>query len=397
MDVGMIRAIIKNLNLGPLIWGLVGFFIGLVVFGWGLTPLNYVDGAPKDLRAIDYQQYYLRGLAHQLVLNEIDETAAIAALGAQDGAWEDVGFAVCDAVDRAAAGSVRTVDGNVQVIVPPSSMSVNRLNRLVQVLGQGNCDQIRAAAGIVPTDAGNEGAEDSDSGINGWFRSLLWLLLIGLLVGAFWWLWNRDANSYEDDSLYPVDPPNNASAAVSGSPTYEAVETLSDSGAVSEGAGEGGITPISTYRTTYTYGQDAYDDSFSIESATGEFLGECGVGISETMGNNGSRAVSALEVWLFDKNDIRTITKVAMSEHIWMDEAIRAKLEPKGEPVMVQPDEVIVLETASLIINARITDLVYGSNPELPENSYFERLSVEMSAWAKNGGSSNDDEPFDFD
>ena len=399
MDLGMIRAVIKNLNLGPLIGGLVGFFIGLVIFGWWLTPLNYVDGAPKDLRAIDYQQYYLRGLAHQLVLNEIDETAAIAALGAQDGAWEDAGFAICDAVNRAAAGSVITApDGTVQVIVPPSSMSVNRLNRLVQVLGQGNCEQINAAAGITAPAADGETVGDSGSGVGRWLRSLAWLLVIGLLAGAFWWLWNRDANSYEDnDSLYPVDPPSGASASVSGTTTYEAVDDFGDSATVSESKGEGGIIPISTYRTTYSYGQDAYDDSFSIESATGEFLGECGVGISETMGTGGSRAVSALEVWLFDKNDIRTITKVAMSEHIWMDEAIRAKLEPKGEPVMVQPDEVIVLETASLIINARITDLAYGSNPELPENSYFERLSVEMSAWAKNDGDSNDDEPFDFD
>ena len=79
-----------------------------------------------------------------------------------------------------------------------------------------------------------------------------------------------------------------------------------------------------------------------------------------------------------------------------MDEAVRAKLEPKGEPVMVSPDEVIVLETASLIINARITEIEYGSNPELPENSYFERLSVEMSAWAKNDSGGSDD-TFEFD
>lgn len=403
MDLGMVRAVVKNLLgpvAGPLLWGLVGFFIGLVVFGWGITPVNYVDGAPKDLRAIDYQQYYLRGLAHQLVLNEIDETAAIAALGAQDGAWEEAGFAICDAVDRAAGGSIiLDGNGNQQIIVPQSSMSVNRLNRLVQVLGQGNCDQIRAAGGVTTPAVGAETVDDSSrGGIGRWLTSLGWLLAIGLLGGAFWWLWNRDANSYEDnDSLYPVDPPDNASASVSGSTTYEAVDDFAGTAAAPENKGEGGIIPISTYRTTYAYGQDAYDDSFSIESATGEFLGECGVGISETMGTGGSRAVSALEVWLFDKNDIRTITKVAMSEHIWMDEAIRAKLEPKGEPVMVQPDEVIVLETASLIINARITDLAYGSNPELPENSYFERLSVEMSAWSKNDGGNTSNEPFDFD
>ncbi len=144
------------------------------------------------------------------------------------------------------------------------------------------------------------------------------------------------------------------------------------------------VTPIARFETTYVRGHDTYDDSFSIENTEGDFLGECGVGISDTIGTDSPKSVSAFEVWLFDKNDIRTVTKVIMSDHAFFDDAIKAKLAPKGEPVLGRPNETIVLETASLIVNAEITEMEYGSGT-LPPQSFFERFTVELSAWAKDG------------
>jgi hypothetical protein len=89
-------------------------------------------------------------------------------------------------------------------------------------------------------------------------------------------------------------------------------------------------------------------------------------------------------VWLFDKNDIRTITKVIMSDHAFFDDAIKAKLATKGEQVLARENETIVLETASLIINVEIKDMEYGAGT-LPPQSYFERIVLELSAWAKEG------------
>jgi len=143
--------------------------------------------------------------------------------------------------------------------------------------------------------------------------------------------------------------------------------------------------PIARFRTAYTRGHDTYDDAFSIENANGDFLGECGVGISETIGATAPKNVTAFEVWLFDKNDIRTITKVIMSDHAFFDDALKAKLAPKGEPVLARENETIVLETATLLINAEITEMEYGQASELPDTSYFERFTIELSAWAKEG------------
>jgi hypothetical protein len=129
-------------------------------------------------------------------------------------------------------------------------------------------------------------------------------------------------------------------------------------------------------------GDDLYDDSFSIETASGEFLGETGAGISKTIGVGDPKKVTAIEVWVFDKNDIRTVTKVLMSDHAFNDEGIKAELAPKGEAVLVKPGGIVLLDTQTLTVQARVIDLAYGSGA-LPPNSFFERLTIEISAWPK--------------
>ena len=141
--------------------------------------------------------------------------------------------------------------------------------------------------------------------------------------------------------------------------------------------------PLATFRTTYTIGDDLYDDSFSVESpASGDFLGECGVGIAEAIGQGDPKKVSAFEVWLFDKNDIQTVTKIIMSNYTFNDEETRSQLAAKGDPVAAEGGEVVELETASLRVEARIVDISYGEGA-LPKESFFERMTIELKAIAK--------------
>jgi hypothetical protein len=140
--------------------------------------------------------------------------------------------------------------------------------------------------------------------------------------------------------------------------------------------------PQAQFVTTYTLGDDHYDPSFSIELETGEFMGECGVGISETLGVGDPSKVTAFEVWLFDKNDIRTVTKVLMSDYAFNDDALYAKLAPKGEPVLAQVGEEIELETKRLRLRGRILDAEYSAG-DLPPSSFFDKLTVELAAWVK--------------
>lgn len=143
-------------------------------------------------------------------------------------------------------------------------------------------------------------------------------------------------------------------------------------------------TPLAQFVTTYTLGDDFYDPSFSIEDAEGDFLGECGVGIAEDIGVADPKKVTALEVWLFDKNDIRTVTTVLMSEHAFDDEVLRQSLESKGDLALVREGDEITLDTATLTLKAHILELEYGTG-QLPTNSFFKRIMLELGVWVKPG------------
>jgi hypothetical protein len=149
---------------------------------------------------------------------------------------------------------------------------------------------------------------------------------------------------------------------------------------VASWGGEG--APLAQFPTTYALGDDHFDPSFSIELDSGEFMGECGVGVSETIGVGAPNKVTAFEVWLFDKSDIRTVTKVVMSDYAFGDEALRTKLAPKGEPMLAKEGGEAILETKTLRIKARIVEARYGAG-NLPQNSFFDRLSIDLAAWVK--------------
>jgi len=152
-------------------------------------------------------------------------------------------------------------------------------------------------------------------------------------------------------------------------------------GTVGEDGADRGA-PVATFMTTYLLGDDLYDDSFSIDDANGDFLGECGMGVSDTIGVGDPKKVCAFEIWLFDKNDVRTVTKVLMSEDAFGDDAKRTELAPKGEPMGASPGSTVVLETASLYVTARVVDMQYGKGA-LPPNSFFHQLTIELAAWKK--------------
>lgn len=138
---------------------------------------------------------------------------------------------------------------------------------------------------------------------------------------------------------------------------------------------------LDQFLARYNYGDDGYDMSFSIETPQTEFLGECGVGICEVLGAGSPQKVTAFEVWLFDKDDIRTVTKVLLSDHAAASEELRGKLAPKGELVPIKSGDTVDLETKSLRVRARVRELEYGK--EGTPRSYYERFVVELTPQQK--------------
>lgn len=197
------------------------------------------------------------------------------------------------------------------------------------------------------------------------------MILLLLLAGAaalvyFLFLRNRIASKHE--SLTDEVPETN---------TYEETEAKAVDMAI-----PGKEKPVAQFMTTYMFGDDLYDDSFTFDAPNGEFLGECGVSIGDTIGVGEPKKISAFEVWLFDKNDVQTVTKVFLSAHVFDEPNLRQRLESKGEPILAEPGKQILLETATLQLEARVVDMSYGEIP-LPESSYFQRFTLELAIWRK--------------
>jgi hypothetical protein len=135
-------------------------------------------------------------------------------------------------------------------------------------------------------------------------------------------------------------------------------------------------------RSVYELGMDNFDESFSIEEG-GVFKGECGMGISETIGQDRPRKVTALEIWLFDKGDIRTITKILASEYAYYEDVLRNRLSARGETFLAQPGMTLGLETATLALKATVLNVEYGESTDVPPRSFFKKVSVALSVRPK--------------
>ncbi len=220
----------------------------------------------------------------------------------------------------------------------------------------------------------------SSGGLTDNFGMLL-LILAGviLLVAAALFLYMRMKNR---QAAPPAAPSAQAPAASTGlSDTPGTAPAMAVAPAATTPA-RAGATPLAkslgTFAATYKFGEDNYDTSFTLETTRGEFLGETGMGSSETVGEGKPDKVTAFDIWLFDKTDVRTVTQILMSEAAYNNQATRQRLATKGELLLAEKGKTVRLETATLVVDCEIVDLVYASTPGLPPNSHFQKLIVEM-------------------
>ncbi|MBZ0292862.1 MAG: hypothetical protein K8L99_09905 [Anaerolineae bacterium] len=145
--------------------------------------------------------------------------------------------------------------------------------------------------------------------------------------------------------------------------------------------------PMVRRMSVYIMGRGSYDDQIEIEDANNTFYGEAGATVAETIGEGTPDKVTAVEVWVFDKEDfVRTVNAVFASEYAYNDPAIRSRLEPKGEVLLIAPGATVTLETNLLKLKATVVEMSYGEGP-LPPHSYFDNVTIEFAVWLKQPGS----------
>ncbi len=335
-----VRELAKNPLYTAIAAGVVGIFIGWLIIGWGLWPVTYVNTDPSSLRA-DFKADYARMAVDSFTRNN-------------DVALAQQRYAALGKNAESVLASIVT-NSNAQEV------------QLFMAAASGSTAPLPTTApGLTPQATQAGAATPAPAAAGNSTTLLIVLCLVLLVIGAIlaYLLLFRGKR--------PTGLPN----------PFKQAQEMSKAAERTDFEAQGVETPIAQYMTTYKLGVDLYDDSFSIDSPTGEFLGECGVGISETVGVGDPKKVTAFEVWLFDKNDIQTVTKVLMSDYAFKDAGILQRLASKGEPVLIEPGKQILLETATLTLEARVVDMNYG-NGALPNASFFDRLTLELAVWPK--------------
>jgi hypothetical protein len=327
-----IVALLKKLPILPIGLLIVGLALGLLI-GWVIAPVEFVDATPAYLRA-DLQEDYLRMAIDSYRVNA-DPNLAIQR-------WDNLGVGAQQAFTNIQANP-RNADPAV----------IRAYGELITSI----------VSSRPPTSA--EGTGSSTMGTIALVGGIVVLLGVLGYVGLYLFRLLGKRGSGEV------------------TPTMQAVE-INRNAEKTNFEQMGLAPPITQTMTTYVLGDDLYDESFSIDTQAGEFMGEYGVGVSEAIGVGEPKKVTALEIWLFDKNDIKTATKVLMSQHAFNDPGIRARLEPKGELVLVEQQSQVLLETATLQLLATVVDLEYGRGA-LPSDSYFERITLELAIWPRQG------------
>jgi hypothetical protein len=337
-------------TVGLVIAVVVAFIIGLI-WGYGLDPVKFYDADPTTLEQ-SWQDEWVRLINDRYTLNTLNAEPS-------------------EEFRQGIVNALRAVDNPVEI--------VQRLG-LTQLT-----DSAQAAQLLAP--AAPPGEPNIIASIRPFIVGSI-VMAVGLVIGSLLYgfyfsplvvapIRKRIRGAQGTDAAGAAQIHNIQAARVMRDQLAKeaAAAPVSDLG-----------KPVVRHVSIYNPGR-AYDDSFSIEDALkdDEFLGECGATISETIGVGDPEKVAAIEIWLFDKEDfVRTLTTVFVSEHAYNDPAIRSKLEPKGELIIAKPGAIAKLETSSLLLQARIVDMAYGTGP-LPPNSYFDKMTIEIQTWRRTG------------
>lgn len=330
----IIKNLLKNTRVTLIVGVVLGLLLGLIV-GWGLWPVKWTNATPEVLRA-DLQEDYMR--------MAIDSYRALKPVNPQAAA--DLAVFRWDNLGTAAGPTYGRVQASPNYLDQPSIQDFGLI--------------IQSRKG--PIDTSPAGQSTSAAGTYVLYAAIIVVLILVAAGGLYLYRLLRKGPSTVTAVMQAAEASKSAEKT-----DFQAL---------------GLAPPITQTMTTYVLGDDLYDESFSIDTGGGEFLGEYGVGVSETIGVGEPKKVAALEIWLFDKNDIKTATKVLMSEHAFNDPNIRARLEPKGELVVVKAGEQVLLETQTLQLLATIVDMDYGTGA-MPQKSYFDRITLELAIWPR--------------
>jgi hypothetical protein len=378
----------------------VGFLIGVafaayLVYAW--VPANVIlrDAPPKYLRfdssgsIPEYRDLYVARAANRFVAAGQSDVAlqdAQAALGVTSGDATPI-----EALNMARGAEEAARQENAAEPNDPNTGRFTLLDQSnLQALAD-RLDQVKDQPPVIPQsvlDARRNAA------LYGLLLLLLWIALLGgLLLLIANWLGLNSAPAYAPTSVQSIDIIQPTPAAAASYAPEPAMESAVAAAATQPGTSDIILQPpimtpraaspidgenlISTYATTYVHGDERYDDGFPINGVNGEMIGECGASVAEKIGLDSPAPVAALAVWVFDKSDFHSKTKMLLTPYAFRNELIRSKASERGELVQARPGGLFEVLTTQLRVEVAIRDLQFRPVAGDPEGC-FGRLELEF-------------------
>lgn len=336
----------------------LGFMIIAFLFGmfWAYQPagVKFYDGAPHQMRE-EHQDQFVIGVAASALARLYDDAGVAQLLERVDKPAERVQRLINERGGQTAAALeeiqfiAQTVEGR------DAPTAGNLLTSILQfILGTG-------AFALIAN-----------------IFALVWGLLIGGFVERAWLtLKKRFVGESEADKQ--------ARETMEGERRRREIAKQMAEDSKTAVASELG-TPLVNKPSVYFKGRP-FDDSFAIENADDMFLGETGAATAKVIGDSGDLA--AVEVWLFDKDDIgKTYTKIFVTEYGFSDPVMMSDLQsrvdnPATDIAVLRTGSELTLESTNLVLKAKVAEAVIGTKPDLPPNSHIDNLTIQMQAWAK--------------
>jgi len=307
---------------------LAGLLLGWLVIGWWLWPIQWVNTDPWDLKP-EFKKHYILMAADSYALVSNPEL-----LKARFKGWPPEDLA--------------KLLNEIKRENPGNELLISRL------------ETIRSALGLTEPAMPQPKAK----GLNflPFLRAILLFLVVLIVAGIGY----RLLKSRPFRLRVQIPRPSTRPAPA---PKPEVIE-----GEVRA------ISPLAGYSSTYTYGDIRFAESFPIEGAGEKYLGECGIEITELVASGDPPKAGAFEVWLFDKDLNRTVSKVIAIPRA--DEAMLATLRSYSqEIILAEKDKKFKLETDNLECWITIKDVALGD-----EGTFFTRLSVYFEIYKKTEG-----------
>jgi len=344
-------------------WGsvIIAFVIGLLIgwfaIGWGVWPVEWKNTDPVDLRQEAREEYLV------MVANDY-------------------------AVTRDAATALRRLE--TWDPLSEADREIRQLAQYYEAHGQPDLAlRLRALADGLPLPTGETTGKPEGEGGGGFIEGDVGLLvLVGFIVvgcvALALYLLRLRGPSFPEDRLREGREAVGAAAEEVAEEEERLAPPVEQQPRVPWSFRRPAAEAMPSWEFEAIYKGEGmeFERTFALEDQKGNYFGDCGVGAAAFVGEDTQR-VNALEVWLFDKSDIRTETKVLMSQHAYDDEATREELAAKGEPTLAAPGVTFSLVGHSLRARGEVEEVEYL--PGEPPNSAFARVSIRLRVSQQEG------------